>query len=236
MVRAVSRGFYGGASIPPTSMPIFRRQEAEKAYFTVHTNRPSFNDAHTGSRSSKLGVQCVHQPRHDAESIYWVIVAFLFRSIPISPTEETENKIRTYSKFYATLLNHHADYGPFLPDERVAFLELTDPIGWSFYLHNDFENISGMMASLTALIAPEYESLANDLPQDHLHEGMQRILLDQIMEMDESGNHLEISASERKYITPEGPQPGAGATQSYPTSSIPSSRSNTSNQSHKHDR
>lgn len=223
MARAVSSGFYQSLVLPPVPMPEFKNSKAKVAYYGANPDRSQFDDVHKASWSSKEGNKFIHQPRHDVESIYWVIVAFMLRSIPPFAAEEEEDNIKAYSEYYKLLVEHRANSHPLALDARITFFTSVSDHKWKLILHPRFEDISGMMAALTSLIAPEYENLDTELPQDHLHEGMQRILLDEIMRMDESGDHMPISPNEREYRPSREQDWGAGETQSHHTSHIPRS-------------
>ena len=52
-------------------------------------------------------------------------------------------------------------------------------------LHPKLSSLSGMMTKLSYQVAPEYGRLETQPPQEHLHEAFRRILLEQILSMND---------------------------------------------------
>ncbi|KAG9224250.1 hypothetical protein CCMSSC00406_0004749 [Pleurotus cornucopiae] len=118
-----------------------------------------------------------HLPRHDAESVYWVIVVFLLRAIPRGHSpEEDENRDQLAAAW--NLISSHeikSTLGALASDVRGTFF--WSPGIWSITLHRELVCLAPMMLELGEQVAPEYEYLQSPPDPFHLHEAMQRILL-----------------------------------------------------------
>ncbi|KAF8319945.1 hypothetical protein DL93DRAFT_2164132 [Clavulina sp. PMI_390] len=282
--RAVSTGYFMSGPRHPAPMPEFFNTRAAAAYHAMHDDtdpaRFTYTHAHVpGSLKAVADLsaeRCFFQPRHGAESIFWLIVSHFLRSIPVEfsaratsaemnnasgpsinnlpqtpqsqlerpnhnsdayvaqvipqgmfdpdPVAERSKKepmipdnsshLALFAKYNAILQNHTVPRQPTpnVADTRqIFFTELNTVEKWAAVLHPGLQALAPMMARLTVFVAPEYEylSLARDkgvamggtvpigmgggeLPMDHLHEGMQRIILDQMFNMLDAGDGAEI--------------------------------------------
>jgi hypothetical protein len=92
--------------VPPPSMPTLEG-DAKAAYELVHANNSlrsyedpkgvghggqimgkEFDELESATGTNSLKGRYFHKPRHDVESVFWVIVAFLLRARPIDTTED----------------------------------------------------------------------------------------------------------------------------------------------------
>ena len=102
IARAVSAGYpIWGGEIPP--MPnLTPGSEAHKAYIEIFGEEryESFKMDGSTSRDPEIeNVKTIHRPRHDAESVYWVLVVFLLSALP-KDTGETDDHLEDFSYAY----------------------------------------------------------------------------------------------------------------------------------------
>lgn len=84
-------------------------------------------------------------------------------------------------------------------DERNLLLPLTGQ-GWKKRLHPKLSSIADMMARLGDQVQPEYALLDTPPEQDHLHEAFRRILLEQILSMEDDEIPLTPNISRKPPI------------------------------------
>lgn len=188
IARAVSSGMPGKwAFIDP--MPAFDpSSKAYAAYIAIHGQ--DIYDWYThldfDTHRDKLMCPTVHHPRHDAESVYWILVVFLLKTIPIGLGNIPDTNFDEFCRAFARIKKH-----------EVGVADDTRNLIWCFewhkILHPGLKEMHQLLEDMTALITPEYMYVKNSLVEDHLHEAMQRRLLKQIVEMAESP--IEIDAN-----------------------------------------
>ncbi|KDQ26399.1 hypothetical protein PLEOSDRAFT_1105302 [Pleurotus ostreatus PC15] len=118
-----------------------------------------------------------HLPRHDAESVFWVIVVFLLRALPLGQLPEKDKNTKSLISSWKCIASHEIMSSPAgLPiDFRTMLLS---PKHWETNLHEKLGGLVPMMKELVMQVRPEYSHLAEPPPDEfHLHEAMQRILL-----------------------------------------------------------
>lgn len=258
IARAISRGYYLAPLPRPAPMPEFKNRRALAAYHAMHNNSDparltythDCNDGVIEAIDNLSKSRCFHQPRHDVESVYWIIVTHILRTAPLLPISEDNPMLEQLSdenqsasdqegekeeinlgivdetkedpapdspahferfKVFSALLETHQipeKATTSASDSRDRFLsELTTAKKWADVLHPGLESIAPMMARLTEFIAPEYEylhaacgeSTTDPLPLDHMHEGVQRILLDQIFDMADAEAAGDVNAPIRTH-------------------------------------
>ncbi len=118
-----------------------------------------------------------HLPRHDAESVFWVIVVFLLRALPLGQPPEKDKNTKSLISSWKCIASHEIMSSPAgIPiDFRTMLLS---PKNWETNLHEKLGGLVPMMKELVVQVRPEYSHLAEPPPDEfHLHEAMQRILL-----------------------------------------------------------
>jgi hypothetical protein len=128
-----------------------------------------------------------HQPRHDAESVFWVIVVFLLRVRPVDENvekrenqdHETEVENPALNDLWKPLAEH--DIGG-RNDNRGNILKATTKT-WVDALHPKLAFLEPMIGKLAEQVRPEYSLISPMPPALHLHEAMQRILFQTIWSM-----------------------------------------------------
>lgn len=205
MSRVVSSGCYlhGLIAAPgPYEMLQFKDPLAADAYFQLHPDRRDFDQLDNLVGIVLRDIPCTHQPRHDAESIFWVLVEFLLRSIPPGEVVEEPRTREAFKKTYSFLAEHTVGS---VPDNRGLLFVDGEAPNWRSVLHPALDGIANMIAALTEVARPEYHWYSKPPPEDHLHEAMQRIIFDQIYKMDKVRDHIPISPMLRHYEPPKRP-------------------------------
>ncbi|KAL4246992.1 hypothetical protein AB1N83_014456 [Pleurotus pulmonarius] len=117
-----------------------------------------------------------HLPRHDAESVFWVIVVFLLRALPRGERPQKDKNSKGLLFIWDYIASHKImPYpGKFPTDDRTTVLLFG---GWEHFLHAKLGRLVPMMEELVMQVKPEYSHLPTPPDDLHLHEAMQRILL-----------------------------------------------------------
>lgn len=132
-------------------------------------------------RRNTPDVKFSHRPDHDVESIFWTLLYALITAQP----KDGPHGIRSEMLEEAFRLFHkHAipQEGEIEEDSRKHFFYWGK---WSFEnaLHPGLKDLAPMLVDMALQICPEYAYLVPSPPEDHLHEAMRRILLQQIVSM-----------------------------------------------------
>jgi hypothetical protein len=190
IARAVSAGYpIWDGDIPP--MPHLEPgSKPHKAYIEIFgENRyESFKIAHGEvPRDPKIRTtKTIHHPRHDAESVYWILVVFLLSALP-KDAGEVDDNLDDFSDAYWDL--HKSQIGgKYDRRDQVLNLLIRAP---EALLHNGLSSLSSFMIEMSEIVKPDYAYIQEKPPVAHLHEAMQRLLLIQICDMDD--NPLELN-------------------------------------------
>jgi hypothetical protein len=117
----------------------------------------------------------IHSAYHDAESVYWVLVDFLLCALPgedIGEDSTHQNFSKLYLGMFANVIGEEID-------DRELYISKLSEIAESF-LHPGLKDMSPFLRNISSVVEPEYAWLKIKPPQDHLHEAMQRLLLEEI--------------------------------------------------------
>ncbi|KAL4245119.1 hypothetical protein ABKN59_009861 [Abortiporus biennis] len=119
-----------------------------------------------------------HQPRHDVESVYWLLLATFLRVRPSREISDDKDAYLKFNKYCQRLM----DRGKGGEDTAKYFMHLSTT-NFEEMLHPSLRPLARMLNDLTAQVSPEYAYLTPSPPEDHLHEAFRRILLQQIVDM-----------------------------------------------------
>ena len=123
--------------------------------------------------------QFTHRPDHDMESLFWVLLVTLILAKPLG---EPDKVTPHCSSTWKILSNHVIDKD----EEDYRNIILTKPLSaWKPILHPKLASLAGMIHKLAHQVVPEYGLLDYEPKRDHLHEAFRRILLEQILSMDD---------------------------------------------------
>lgn len=123
-----------------------------------------------------------HRPDHDVESIFWVLLATLLRARPVNSTA-TEADLKAYCQAEKVFQDHRIQEGVMV-DNRECLLNLSLR-QMETALDPELRDLGWMLMEMAEQVKPEYGYLSPAPPNDHLHEAMRRLLLEQILRMDD---------------------------------------------------
>ena len=190
---------------------------AKEVYINHSTQETYDNYSDKGSETvhgrsqpplSKVSLPFSHSPDHDVESIFWVLLYALMLALPRSSCDIPSE---LFYEGINTIKNHTINQGRVV-DVRDWFFQLEEA-EWKELFHDKLSCCAGMMMALAEQVYPEYGLLDPPPKKDHLHEAFRRILLNQILTMQD-----EIPLT-----------PGASRnTSPHPTTMTPTSQTTTS--------
>ncbi|GAB1521002.1 hypothetical protein RhiTH_004092 [Rhizoctonia solani] len=128
-----------------------------------------------------------HRLFHDAESTFWVIVWTLARSIGEGSQVETELE-DDFREFFHTMYRHHPGRGTNDSRSKICSKSLEY---WTSILHPDLASLDRMLQAMFLYINPEW-AYRPDLNAEHVHEALMRLLLAEIVCINESGKDISI--------------------------------------------
>ncbi|KAF8581021.1 hypothetical protein K439DRAFT_258862 [Ramaria rubella] len=136
--------------------------------------------------SSEENAAIVHQPFHDVESMFWVIVWFLMRAWP---EDSREPEITDqYKLSTAAMLAHRMGTDGF--GLRKDLLRYKGQV-WETILHSQCRPLASMLAKMAAYLGIRWLSHP-DAPPCHSHEALKRLLLKEIVRMTQEGKPIPI--------------------------------------------
>ncbi|CAE6429999.1 unnamed protein product [Rhizoctonia solani] len=154
----------------------------------VHSTEYQINNLDPDTESDK---RFAHRLFHDAESTFWVIAWTLARSARQGSQEE---KIPPPDscQFFHTMLRHFP-----IPsyDSRSKLCERSEEY-WESILHPDLKALSGMLTKMFSYIRPEW-AYRPELHPEHVHEALMRLLLTEIVRIEDSGEDVLLAIGGR---------------------------------------
>lgn len=134
---------------------------------------------------SEPAVDLKHQLFHDAESMFWVIVWSLARST--RPGSQPEQEWRPgFNKFIEAMNNHRT--GSELADGRVNLYRRD----WEEVLHEDLACMLPMILQMHQYVRLEW-AFSPNLNPEHVHEALMRLLLKEIVRINETGEDVPLA-------------------------------------------
>ncbi|KAG8726042.1 hypothetical protein FRC10_007542 [Ceratobasidium sp. 414] len=140
-------------------------------------------------------VEHKHQLFHDAESTFWVIAWTLTRSAPKDYKEEEEWPPALH-RFVTAMETHQA--GPDVPDYRIATVFGRDR--WQDVLHPTLASVTGMLSQMHDYTHPEWQHRP-ELDVEHVHEALMRLLVAEIVRVEDSGADVGLIVGGRALPT-----------------------------------
>ncbi len=123
----------------------------------------------------------VHRPCHDAESIFWTMLDALLAAQPECADPEPHASMLV-AELWQNLHEH------FIPvqcnsyrDKRDAILMMGDT-QWEEHFYPEMRDVAYLLFRISRQIAPEYEYWTPRPPDDHLHEAVQRLILQYLVD------------------------------------------------------
>ncbi|EJD48066.1 hypothetical protein AURDEDRAFT_183790 [Auricularia subglabra TFB-10046 SS5] len=195
LARTLSLGRVLDSGPLPPRIPTLE-DEALKSYVRIHGQAlyelaSTFHD-HIVAEQVAQTADIPHVPRHDAESCFWVIVWHLMLALPEAPSrpDDTRPMSRYFRKF-----EEHSIRDITTADERSQCFQF-DVTAWETILHHDLKSLAPFIWKLAQIVAPDY-SRWRTAPLDdyHLHEAMQRLILQEIWRLKKTRDPLKLNTT-----------------------------------------
>ena len=125
-----------------------------------------------------------HRPEHDVESIYWSMVSALLHVRPMDVEGEPEMP-KVFVDAWGDLLSHRIpEAGEGYSDPRGNFLskEWED---WPQLFLGSMKDLGPLLFDISRQIRAEYALCGDGLLPDHLHEAVQRLILQYLVDHDD---------------------------------------------------
>ena len=177
------------------ALELYRQHFGQQRYQKYNTCRK--DGLH---QASELPKACVHQPRHDVESYFWMLALYLLQAVPEGVTAVDYN-LERYQEEMRTIMHlaARADAGG---RSRSTFLT-GDELFYQRRLHPGLAMLAPLIAELAHQTQPEWEFLSEPLPADHLHEAFHRILLKWIVKLKETPLPVQIAEKRPVPVPPQ---------------------------------
>ncbi|KAI0765404.1 hypothetical protein C8Q74DRAFT_1432277 [Fomes fomentarius] len=131
----------------------------------VHGGVPPKDKKHSTTKQLPF----FHKPEYDAESVFWSTLSALLR---VQPDAEEDDGIASEA-----MIEHWQVIGfkrPMVAESSEDYLELVLPC---------IKDVGSLLYQLAEQVAPSYALMKTPPPRwDHLHEAMQRLILDYLVE------------------------------------------------------
>lgn len=147
-------------------------------------------------RTSAAPYHAEHRPRHDAESIFWLIVWTLSRMFPNSTDTTAAETTDAYDHFCTTML-HHRVATRYEKVGRGAYLKMEEE-SWEEILHPDLGHLASMVSKMGQYFGMDwatYEPKPNcsvATRRVHAFQAMKALLLVEILRMHQSSQPIEF--------------------------------------------
>ncbi|RDX55667.1 hypothetical protein OH76DRAFT_1313290, partial [Lentinus brumalis] len=170
---------------------------AEKDSSTRHGSIPPS----ARSRTSPPPPKFTHRPEHDVESTFWSMLCTLLRVRPRTFHGEKHGPPDHVAWLWDILQKHAIVPEPNpLSDIRRLIFDLDSDM-WCKYFPAEMADVAILVASIAEQVAPEYAFWPTQPPEDHLHEAVQRLILQYLVEHREKDilldpNHLRPTKAE----------------------------------------
>lgn len=135
-----------------------------------------------------------HQPFHDAESVYWCIAAFVLLAKPLN--NDVDKNQDAFDKMWKCLAEHE------VAEENDTRSSLIQDLGWERWLHQDLSFIAGLMVELSFQVKPEWTFVTPAPDPLHLHEAMQRLILQHVHNWEKKRINVELDTVYSRAFTP----------------------------------
>jgi len=110
---------------------------------------------------------CLHQPRHDAESYFWMIFFFILQAIPAEDSDKPDRNLATFRNAMYDLQVGAATH---MVGGRMRSAFFTDEEKYRLCLHPGLVLFAPLIAELGEQVRIEWEFLSKQPPSDHVHE------------------------------------------------------------------
>ncbi|KAG8689045.1 hypothetical protein FRC11_004245 [Ceratobasidium sp. 423] len=160
----------------------------------MHTSE--YLDLNSPVPDAESEVKFAHQLFHDAESTFWVIAWTLARSAKPGYKPES-NPHANFCRFFHTMYTHYPVPGD--EDPRSNYKKALNY--WKSILHADLEILGPMLNKMFIYIRPEWAHRP-ELNPEHVHEALMRLLLAEIVRIDENDADVPLAIGIRSIPPP----------------------------------
>ncbi|KAF9491969.1 hypothetical protein BDN71DRAFT_1433575 [Pleurotus eryngii] len=162
---------------------------------STHGGHPHYKGMHRFQTDPDFGTDLFkHQPFHDAESVYWCIVAFVLPAKPLK--NEVDENQDAFNEMWTCLMEHEVGN---TVDTRYPFMQVS---GWDRWLHKDLSFIADLMVALTFRAKPEWALLTPTPHPLHLHEAMQWLILQHVHDWETKRLNVDLDTVSCRTFTP----------------------------------
>ncbi|PIL28998.1 hypothetical protein GSI_09045 [Ganoderma sinense ZZ0214-1] len=146
-----------------------------------------------------------HRPEHDVESIYWSMVSALLHVRPAD--ENGEPEIRTdFAEAWQALLTHRIPKGNGGYGDPRLLLLFREEADWLKLFIGNMKLLGPLLHDISQHIRPEYALCGEGLLPDHLHEAIQRLILQYLVDHDDVPLHPDylrpVPQPQRRAVKP----------------------------------
>ncbi|TDL23227.1 hypothetical protein BD410DRAFT_174663 [Rickenella mellea] len=132
-------------------------------------------------------VEVMHQEWHDMESVYWIMVLFFLRAIPMG--NQPKRTITANTKGWNAISKYQVGS---VYDPRNYF-EIGDKKGfWEGSLHGNFRAFSPLLAAMTRYIFWPWDAISLEAHKFHAHHAFQRLILRETCIRDQADLHVRL--------------------------------------------
>ncbi len=143
---------------------------------TCHGARPP--DAY---KEFKTAPQFHHRPEHDVESVYWSMVSALSRVHPKGVDKEAQAADNMTSTWSILLSHKIPNRGLRRADPRQTIITQARD-AWEDLFLDDMKDIGTLLWKISQHIIADYALWDDGLEPDHLHEAVQRLILQHLID------------------------------------------------------
>ncbi|TFK81814.1 hypothetical protein K466DRAFT_655989 [Polyporus arcularius HHB13444] len=124
----------------------------------------------------------VHRPCHGVESIFWTMLAALLRVQPRSAAREPHAS-PPLARLWKKLQEHRTPEGPAeCYDDREGLFVVGRSLWVRLYFQPEMRDVAHLLYEIRCQLGPEYEFWTPRPPDDHLHEALQRLILQYLVD------------------------------------------------------
>ncbi|KAI0772818.1 hypothetical protein BD413DRAFT_473514 [Trametes elegans] len=133
------------------------------------------------------GIPFYHRWEYDAESVFWSMYSILLRVLPAGHVDDNKRIVSSLKNAWKTLEDHcipstrdsyFVDMRFLVARRRAAFLAPFPP---------SMQDVAALLFEIFRHVRPSYALMSTPPPfEDHLHEAMQRLILDYLVEHEDN--------------------------------------------------
>ncbi|KAG8732364.1 hypothetical protein FRC10_000971 [Ceratobasidium sp. 414] len=205
IARSVSRGkLLPGEGYPTNqkAMPILEGRALELYKFSNEAEYTKYTEAVQERAHVDISSQVKHKHQlfHDAESTFWVTAWTLACSAPRDYIRE-EAWPEELDWFVSVMETHQP--GPKADSRDVCAQGLDE---WTVVLHPSLASVAGMVSQMHSYVHPEWQHRP-ELDVEHVHKALMRLLLTEIVRIEDSGADVELFVGGRALPTASDSRP-----------------------------